>query len=144
MYFRNFLSSTGSGFQTLSGSPIPKYWSRNGPPPPLHCRHNVAPVSILCKATQISLFWGPSRLNELLKMHFEFPFKLTGKSTVAFFTGHSWCALKFWYNAGGPEQGFQRCFADGLTRSLVLSVAQAKLHIDLPKILLQDRFQLTN
>lgn len=46
--------------------------------------------------------------------------------------------------SGGPEQGFQRCFADGLTRSLVPSVAQAKLHIDLPKILLQDRFQLTN
>ena len=27
MYFRIFLSLTGSAFQTLSGSPIPKYWS---------------------------------------------------------------------------------------------------------------------
>ena len=59
---------------------------------------------------------------------------------MTFFTGHSWCALKPWYNAGDPEQGFQRCFADGLTRSLVPSVAQAKLHTDLPKILLQDGF----
>ena len=59
---------------------------------------------------------------------------------MTFFTGHSWCALKSWYNAGGPEQGFQRCCADGLTRSLVLSVAQAKLHIGLPKIHLQVGF----
>ena len=27
MYFRTFLSLTGSGFQTISGSPIPKFWS---------------------------------------------------------------------------------------------------------------------
>ena len=28
---KNFLSSTGSGFQTLSGSPIPKYWLSTPP-----------------------------------------------------------------------------------------------------------------
>ena len=30
-----FLSQTGSGFQILSGSPIPKYCPSNPPPPPL-------------------------------------------------------------------------------------------------------------
>ena len=33
---------------------------------------------------------------------------------------HSW----------GPEQGFRRCFADGLNQSLVLSAAQATKNID--------------
>ena len=33
MYFRIFFSLTGSGFQTLSGSPIPKYWSSTSPHP---------------------------------------------------------------------------------------------------------------
>ena len=33
---------------------------------------------------------------------------------------HSW----------GPEQGFRRCFADGLNQSLVLSAAQATNNID--------------
>ena len=31
MYFRNFLSQTGSGFQIPRGSPIPKYWSSISP-----------------------------------------------------------------------------------------------------------------
>ena len=35
IYYRIFLSQTGSGFQTLSGSAIPKYWSST-PPPPHH------------------------------------------------------------------------------------------------------------
>ena len=29
-----FLPETWSGFETLIGSPIPKYWSINSPPPP--------------------------------------------------------------------------------------------------------------
>ena len=33
--------------------------------------------------------------------------------------------LKSWYTDRGPEEGFQRCFADGLNQSLVSSVAQA-------------------
>ena len=32
IYYRIFLSQTGSGFQTLSGSAIPKYWSSTPPP----------------------------------------------------------------------------------------------------------------
>ena len=45
---------------------------------------------------------------------------------MALLTGQSWCALKSWYTAGGPEQGFRRCFADGLNQSSVLSEAQAR------------------
>ena len=33
MYFRIFCPKTGSGFQTLKGSPIPKYWSSIPPGP---------------------------------------------------------------------------------------------------------------
>ena len=49
---------------------------------------------------------------------------------MAFLTGQSWRALKSWYSVGGPEQGFRRCFADGLNQSLVLSAAQATKNID--------------
>jgi len=43
-----------------------------------------------------------------------------------FLTGQSWRVLKSWYTCGGTEQGFRRCFAEGLDESLVPSVAQAK------------------
>ena len=33
---------------------------------------------------------------------------------MAFLTGQSWCVLKFWYTAGGPEKGFRRWLADEL------------------------------
>ena len=45
---------------------------------------------------------------------------------MAFLTGQSRRILKYWYSGDGPEQEFQRCFADGLNQSLVSSVAQAK------------------
>ena len=47
-------------------------------------------------------------------MRFEFPFKLIGKSTTAFLTGQSRRVLKSWDTGGDPEQGFCRCYADGL------------------------------
>ena len=50
---------------------------------------------------------------------------LTGKSTMAFSTGQSWRVLKSWYRDKGSEQGFRRCFENGLNQSSVLSVAQA-------------------
>ena len=34
----------------------------------------------------------------------------------SWFTGQSWRVLKCWYTGGDPEQRFQLCFADGLTR----------------------------
>ena len=45
---------------------------------------------------------------------------------MAFLTDESWRVLKSWYTGGGTEQGFRRCFADGLNQSLVSSVTQAK------------------
>ena len=44
---------------------------------------------------------------------------------MAFLTGQSWRALKSLYTGGNLEQRLRRCFADGLNRSLVSSVAQA-------------------
>ena len=39
----------------------------------------------------------------------------------SFLTGQSWCVLKSGDTAGSPEQGFQRCFADGVNQSLISS-----------------------
>ena len=50
-------------------------------------------------------------------MCFECLFKVIGKSTVAFLTAQSCCVLKSWYTGGGPGQGFQRRFADGLKQT---------------------------
>ena len=78
------------------------------------------------KQQPISLFKIPNGLNELLEVCFEFLFiLLIGKSTMAFLTGQSWHILKSWYPGEGPQQGFWRCFTDGLNQSLVSSVAQA-------------------
>ena len=38
--------------------------------------------------------------------------------------------LKSWYTDRGPEEGFQRCFADGLNQSLVSCATQARLEQD--------------
>jgi len=82
----------------------------------LRRRWNLTPVSNVCEAAPISLFRGPNGLNELPQMRFEFPFNLIGKSTVAFLTGQSWCALKSWFTGWGLKQRFQRCFADELNQ----------------------------
>ena len=74
------------------------------------------------KERQFSCSTDP--LNESPEMRFEFPFNLIGKLTIFFLTGQSWRVLKSWYTAGGPEQGFLHCLADGLNQSLVSSVAQ--------------------
>ena len=51
---------------------------------------------------------------------------------MAFLTGQSWRVLKSWHTGGDPEQGFRRCFADGLNQSLVSSMAQAKESLATP------------
>ena len=51
----------------------------------------------------------PNGLDELLELRLEFLFNLIGQS---------WRVLKSWYTDGGPEQGFRRCFADGLHQKL--------------------------
>ena len=62
-------------------------------------------------------FWVLHGLKGLPEMRFKFPFNLIGKSTMAFLTGQSWRVLKSWYTGGDLEQGFRRCFADGLNQS---------------------------
>ena len=57
---------------------------------------------------------------------------------MAFLTGQSWRALKPWYTSGGPGEGFGRCFADGLNRSLVSSAAQAVYLLIAGKIKLHE------
>ena len=49
---------------------------------------------------------------------------------MVFLTGQSWCVLKYWFTSGSLEQGFRRCFADGLNQSLVSSAMQARLEQD--------------
>ena len=66
----------------------------------------------------------PQRTQRLvMAIHFEFSLNLTGKVTMAFLTGQSWCVLKSWYAHGGPVQGFWHCLANRL--GLVLSVCGA-------------------
>ena len=78
-------------------------------------RRHLTPFSNVCQVAPISLFWA-NRLNELLEMRFKFPFNLIGKLTLALLTGQSWHVLKSWYTGEDPEQGFRRCFADGLNQ----------------------------
>ena len=72
----------------------------------------------------MSLFRAPNGRYELPEERSKFLFILIGKSTVVFLTSQSWRVLKSWYT-GRPEQGFRRCFSDGLNQSLVSSTAQA-------------------
>ena len=53
--------------------------------PSLLRRRYLIPVSKVCEAAPISLFWLPSGLNELPEMRVEFPFNLVGKFRIAFF-----------------------------------------------------------
>ena len=46
---------------------------------------------------------------------------ITTNKTKPFLTGQSWRVLKSGYTAGSPEQGFRRCFADGVNQSLISS-----------------------
>ena len=76
----------------------------------LRCRHNLTLVSNICETVPISLLWVPCGLNKLLEACFELPFNVTGKMTMTFLTGQSWCMLKSRDTVGGPERGFQSCF----------------------------------
>ena len=63
------------------------------------------------------MFLVPNGLKELSEMRFEYLSNLIGKSIVAFLTGSLLRVLKSWYTGGGPEQGFQRRFADWLNQT---------------------------
>ena len=49
------------------------------------------------------------------------------KLCSATLTGQSWRVLKSGYTAGSPEQGFRRCFADGVNQSLTSSARSLRL-----------------
>lgn len=67
-------------------------------------RHNLSSVSYICEAAPISLFQAPNRLNELQKVHSEFPFILIDKSTLTCLTDQSWHVLKSCYTSGAPQK----------------------------------------
>ena len=116
------VSFSDSRERHLLTSPLPKHprFQENIP------LINLVSKSTVCEAAPRSLFWIYNGLDELPNMLFEFPFNLIGKSTMAFLTDQSWRVPKSWYTSGRQEQGFRCCFADGLSQSLVLSVAQAR------------------
>ena len=93
----------------------------------LHRRRHVTPVSNVCVAAPISLFWVPNGLNELPEMRFEFPFNLIGKSTMVDLKGQSCLHIKIMvHTVGSSGQESRRCFAGGFTQNgLLSSVAQA-------------------
>ena len=75
----------------------------------------VADVTLpSAKQLLLSLLWALNGLNELPEVRLEFTFNLIGKLTIAFLMDQSWRVHKSWYTGGGPEQGFRRCFSDGL------------------------------
>ena len=78
----------------------------------------LSPTGIFCfrPVSWLSLLWLPS-----------FYLFWLWDFTMAFLTGQSWRVLKSWYTGGDPEQGFRRCFTDGLNQRLILSSAQATL-----------------
>ena len=94
-------------------------------------RRYLIPVSKVCEAAPISLFWLPSGLNELPEMRVEFPFNLVGKFTIAFYklANHGAYLNSGTYRWGPrttPERESRRCFADGLYQNgLDSSVTQA-------------------
>ena len=85
-------------------------------PGSLHHRHNLTLVSNVCEAALISWFWASNRLNKLPEVHFEFPFILIDKSTVASLTGQSWRVLKSWYTGGPHNNDFRAVLQMNLTR----------------------------
>ena len=88
--------------------------------PSLRRRRYLIPVSNVCEAASISLFWAPNGFNELPEVSLEFPFNLICISTLPFLTGQSWNVLKSPGNTGeAPEQRFRLCSADEFNQSLV-------------------------
>ena len=68
---------------------------------------------------------GPQRTPRITGRLFRISFTLMGKSTMEFWTSESWSVLKSQHTGRVPEQGFRRCYEDGLNQSLVSSAAQA-------------------
>ena len=79
-----------------------------------------------------NLVLDPQRTQRITGSAFRIPLQPDWRSRQTkqrpFLTGQSWRVLKSGYTAGSPEQGFRRCFADGVNQSLISSVRRLVHH----------------
>ena len=81
-------------------APLRKYKERQlGTSLGLLRKRNLSPVSKFCQAAPVSLFWAYNELPE----HFEFPFNLIGKSTMAFYQANHSAHSNPGALVGGPN-----------------------------------------
>ena len=74
-----------------------------------------------------------------LRLRFEFPFNLIGKSTMTFLTGQSWDTQDT--QEGGPEQGFRRWAQANLVEVSYILSRGLILEITIPGHLLLKTYQ---
>ena len=71
------------------------------------------------------LVLDPQRTQRITGSAFRIPLQPAWRSRQTkqrpFLSGQSWRVLKSGYTAGSPQQGFRRCFADGVNQSLISS-----------------------
>ena len=84
----------------------------------LRRRRNLTSFCNVCEAVPRSLFWAPNGFNELPEVRFEFPFILPDRQIDnGFFNRPIMARTQIPVHRWGPEQGFRRCFVDGLNQS---------------------------
>ena len=91
--------------------------------------HTAGPQGVCLRKSWLYL-WGSARshgLNKLLEEHFEFPFNLICKLTMAFLTSQSWPILESWHTGWGG-QGFWYCFDDKLNQARVVQMLDSAIH----------------
>ena len=92
-------------------------------------RRYLIPVSKVCEAAPISLFWLPSGLNELPEMRVDFPWLANLQSLFFKLANHGAYLNSGTYRWGPrttPERESRRCFGNGLYQNgLDSSLTQA-------------------
>ena len=78
----------------------------------LHCRYNLTPVSNICEAAPISLFWALSGLNELPEGPFWVSFHPEWRIDNGLFNRPIMVRTQILVHGWGPKQGFRCCFKD--------------------------------
>ena len=84
----------------------------------LHRRRILTSASNVCEEVLMSLFWAP-RTQQITGRAFRISFHLVRQIDIGM--ARSQILVHRW----GPEQGFRRCFAEGLDQQLVSSAVQA-------------------
>ena len=77
-------------------------------------------ASNACEEAPRFLLWTADGLYELPEVRFKFSFNLIGQINGGFSTVQSLRELESQFSGGGPEQGFRRCFEDGLSQRFFL------------------------